>query len=186
MNGFNEHYSNSLYSKYENSLFTKDMDVEINNPLSSDMKYLRNAIIPGLIKAVNFNINHGNKNFKLFEMGAIHKNIVTKKSNTYVQENSLGIAWCSLSKKDWKNNDILDVFDVKGEIQNIFNLIGLFVDFKDKDDLLEIFISNKNIGYLLPKNHLNTKLLKGNPNVYFAELNMDSVRKIYNSNFNGN
>ena len=85
------------------------MDIEIDNPLSSDMKFLRNSIIPGLMKAVNFNINHGNKNFKLFEIGAIHKKIIAKKSNNYIQENSLGIAWCSLSKKDWKNNAILDL-----------------------------------------------------------------------------
>ena len=53
------------------------MDVEISNPLSKDMKYLRNSIIPGLIRALSHNINHGNKNFKLFEIGTIHKKINT-------------------------------------------------------------------------------------------------------------
>ena len=182
MNGFNEHYSNSLYSDYETSLFTNNMDVEIDNPLSSDMKFLRNSIIPGLMKAVNFNINHGNKNFKLFEVGAIHKKIIAKKINNYIQENSLGIAWCSLSKKDWKNNAILDIYDVKGEIQNIFNMLNFEIDFKEKNGLLELSISNKKIGHLMTPDYLDTKLLKGKPNVYFAELNMDIVSKIYSQN----
>ena len=181
-NGFNEHYSNSLYSDKENLLFSKKMDVEISNPLSSDMKYLRNSIIPGLLNAVSFNINHGNKNFKLFEMGAIHKNIIDKKEKKYIQENSLGISWCSLVKKDWKNSGILDLFDIKGEIVSIFKLLGLPISFNEKNGVLEIFSSNKKIGHLLFGESIALKALKSNTNAYFAEINVDTISKIYNEN----
>ena len=56
--GFNEHFSNSLLSEKEMMLFDDSKNVEIANPLSSDMQFLRNSIIPGLIKAVEFNLNH--------------------------------------------------------------------------------------------------------------------------------
>ena len=44
LNGYNENYSNSLLSIEENNFFTSGMDIEISNPLSKDMKYLRKKI----------------------------------------------------------------------------------------------------------------------------------------------
>ena len=179
MNGFNEHYSNSLFSEKENSLFSKNRDIEITNPLSSDMKYLRNSIIPGLINAVAFNINHNNKNFKLFEIGSIHKKITTKNGNRYIEENSLGLSWCYLTKKDWKDKSTFDIFDVKGEIAYIFNLLGIPMEFKYKDNLLCILSNKKKIGYLTTIKDINSKSLKNNPNVYFAEFQIDILDSLY-------
>ena len=47
-NGFNEHYSNSLYSKkdIENS---SNKAVKLKNPLSKEFEYLRNDLVPGLL-----------------------------------------------------------------------------------------------------------------------------------------
>ena len=45
------------------------------------MRFLRNSIVPGLIKAVEYNMNHGSRNFKLFEMGEVHKRITLKDGN---------------------------------------------------------------------------------------------------------
>ena len=66
------------------------------------MKFLRNSILPGLIRALSYNINHGNKNFKLFEIGSIHKKLKSNNNKRYIQENYLGLAWNFLDIKDWK------------------------------------------------------------------------------------
>ena len=101
-------------------LFDDSKNVEIANPLSSDMQFLRNSIIPGLIKAVEFNLNHGNLDFKLFEVGEVHKVINTNKTSRYIQNSNLGIAWCCFGNKNWKNKNEFEFFDVKGEIDLIF------------------------------------------------------------------
>ena len=84
------------------------------------MQFLRTSIIPGLIKAVEFNLNHGNLDFKLFELGEVHKVINTNNTNRYIQNSYLGIAWCCFGNKNWKNQNKFDFFDVKGEIDQIF------------------------------------------------------------------
>ena len=43
--GFNEHYSNSLLSKKEAMLFEDSNNVEIANPLSLEIQFLRNSLI---------------------------------------------------------------------------------------------------------------------------------------------
>ena len=178
MNGFNEHYSNSLLSESEILLFSKGMDVEIANPLSSDMKFLRNSIIPGLINAVTFNVNHGNKDFKLFEVGEVHKKIKTKGTNRYIQNSVLGLAWCCLGKKDWKDQSTFDIFDVKGEIDYIFNLLGVYVDFKYENKFLNIMSNKKKIGYITTIKDINSKSLRNDSNIYFSELYVDTIKNL--------
>ena len=48
-------------------MYSNGNDVLISNPLSAEMKYLRNSIIPGLVSAAEYNINHQNQYFKIFE-----------------------------------------------------------------------------------------------------------------------
>ena len=178
LNGYHEHYSNSLLSENENSFFTSGMDVEISNPLSKDMKYLRNSIIPGLIRALSHNINHGNKNFKLFEIGTIHKKIKAKDGNQYIQENHLGIAWNYTDVKDWKEKNSFDLYTVKGDIGYLFSMIGLDVDFNDKNNNVNITINKKNIGRILNTSSLNSKLFTKNEGLFLAEFNLDIINRI--------
>jgi len=184
MNGFNEHYSNSLLSEQENSLFSRDMNVEIDNPLSSDMKYLRNSIIPGLIRAVAFNINHGNKDFKLFEIGEVHKKIKIKEMNKYIENSVLGLSWCRLGNKNWRDQNTFDIFDVKGEIEYIFHLIGLSVNFKYENNFLNISSNKKKVGYITTMENITSKLLKNSPSIFFSELYIEDINNLLNSKKN--
>ncbi|MDC2984646.1 phenylalanine--tRNA ligase subunit beta, partial [Candidatus Marinimicrobia bacterium] len=71
--GFIEHYSNSLLSDKEYNYFAEKEGVFVSNPLNVNMKYVRNSIAVGLIRAVSFNQSRKIKNFKLFEIGATYK-----------------------------------------------------------------------------------------------------------------
>ena len=66
-NGFIEHYSNSLVSDQEHSFFSENEGISLSNPLNKNMKYIRNSIAPGLIRAVSFNQNRKVKNYKIFD-----------------------------------------------------------------------------------------------------------------------
>lgn len=178
LNGYHEHYSNSLLSENENNFFTCGMDVEISNPLSKDMKYLRNSIIPGLIRALSHNINHGNKNFKLFEIGTIHKKIKAKDNNRYVQENHLGVAWNCTDIKDWKEKNSFDLYSVKGDIKYLFEMLGLEIDFTNKNNDISISSSKKNIGRILNTSNIDSKLFTKHEGLFLAEFNLDTINSI--------
>ena len=181
LNGYHEHYSNSLLSDKENDLFTSGMDVEISNPLSKDMKYLRNSIIPGLIRALSHNINHGNKNFKLFEIGTIHKKIKSKNENKYIQENHLGIAWNCIDVRDWKEKNSFDLYSVKGDIQYLFNMIGVDIDFDNKNNAISVLCNKKTIGRILNTSDIGSKLFAKHEGLFLAEFNLDIIDKILSS-----
>ena len=182
LNGYNENYSNSLLSVEENNLFTSGMDIKISNPLSKDMKYLRNSIIPGLIRALSYNINHGNKNFKLFEVGSVHKKIKSKDNQKYIQENYLGLAWNFIDIKDWKEKNTFDLYSVKGDIEYLFHMIGLKINFNDKNGDIGIFYNKKNLGRILNTTNIESKLFIKHEGLFLAEFNLDIIDKIISSN----
>ena len=83
-NSFHEHFSNSLQSQKDVEKFSMAQAVKIKNPLSQDMAFIRNSIIPGLLKAADYNEKRQEKGFKLFEIGAVHNQ--SKKSETGSKE----------------------------------------------------------------------------------------------------
>ena len=182
--GFNEHFSNSLLSKKETMLFEDSNNVEIANPLSLEMQFLRNSLIPGLMKAVEFNLNHGNLDFKLFEIGEIHKLINANNSNRYIQNSHLGIAWCCFGSKNWKNQNKFDFFDVKGEIDQIFKGLALNFEYVKINNEIQLHLNKKKIGFVKSINDIDSNLLKNKSEVFFAEINIDQLKNNFINNKN--
>jgi len=90
--GFHEHYSNSLQHEKDTLHFAGGDAVQLKNPLSQDMAFIRNSITPGLLMAASYNEKRQEKGFKLFEIGAIHNQ--SKKSATGTNEKfHLGLLW---------------------------------------------------------------------------------------------
>ncbi|MDQ1521148.1 MAG: phenylalanyl-tRNA synthetase beta chain, partial [Actinomycetota bacterium] len=48
-----------------------DRVIEVENPLRSEESILRPSVIPGLLKALQYNASHGNADFALFEIGTV-------------------------------------------------------------------------------------------------------------------
>jgi len=68
--GYNQCYSNSLQSEIISRC--NGNSVNVINPQSDKMTHLRTSLIPGLIEALNYNINNDRKDIQLFEMGNVH------------------------------------------------------------------------------------------------------------------
>jgi len=154
-NGFNEHYSNSLYSKVdiENSNYKA---VKLKNPLSREFKYLRNDLIPGLLKAVSYNLNRNKNYIKMFEIGSIQ--IGNKNQYNLCDENrSLSIVWVGNKTNHWKYPNLIDVYTVKGQVDLLLNNIGITnFNFKYTNEKININLNSVNIGTI---SILNEKLL---------------------------
>ncbi len=121
--GFNEHTANSLIPEAETSLFSGAQAVRITNPISSEMACLRTSLLPGLLRAVAFNINRRSSFFKLYEFGAIHE--FDEESATNSRESfRLGMAWYGNAPQHWRKLPPPDFFRIKGELMQLFSLLG--------------------------------------------------------------
>ena len=70
--GFHQVYSNSLQNEVVSGLSGKT-SVKMMNPLNREMAYLRTTLLPGLMKAADFNIKNGSPSIRLFECANVHE-----------------------------------------------------------------------------------------------------------------
>jgi len=70
--GFHQVYSNSLQNEEISGLSGKT-SVKMLNPLNREMAYLRTTLLPGLMKAADFNIKNGSPSIRLFECANVHE-----------------------------------------------------------------------------------------------------------------
>ena len=121
--GFIEHYSNSLINNRYAKEFSNNVPVKISNPLSMEMEVLRTSLLPGLLEAVSYNEKRSQNNFKLFEIGAVHK-FIPKKETRSCESFSVGIVWNFAEDLHWRELNPGDFYRVKGELTTILRLIG--------------------------------------------------------------
>jgi len=177
--GFYEHYSNSLYSDKVLNDFNNFKTSEIINESSQDMKYMRNSLLPGLLKATSFNEKRGQGYFKLFEIGRVHSLI--KSYNK--EEDNMGFVWFGENKDHWNSKFIADVFYAKGELLSLLKQLKVIdISFKvEKSDFsdtnINIYSKKTCIGFI---RLLNSKLkekydIKGP--LVISEISIDKIRK---------
>jgi len=69
--GFHQVYANSLQNEHDAGL-SEYTAVKMVNPLNQEMGFLRTALLPGLMKAADYNIKRGTHDFRLFELSHVH------------------------------------------------------------------------------------------------------------------
>lgn len=93
--------------------------IQIQNPISQEQEVMRPSTLPGLLNVLSTNINRGQKNLKIFEIGKIYK-----EGKEY---DCLSILMTGKFKSDWRNLVKLDVdfYDAKGVVENILKDFGI-------------------------------------------------------------
>ncbi len=134
--GFTEVYTYSLVSEelYEGPV---EKGIKLKNPLSEDMIYLRNSLVPSLLKVVKE--NRSREVIRIFEMANVyHKNFDNLPKETLM-----------LSAVLKKHN--ISFFEIKGITQQLFEDLGIknskFGKRKDSPGS-NIFIENNQVGYI--------------------------------------
>ena len=127
-NGFSEIMNNSLtssalWSKLNSGSFNAEEDVAILNPLSQELDVMRQTLLPGGLKSIEYNQNRQFPDLKFFEFGSVYK-----KSNEEYQENGrLGI-WISgkKAKENWSvGQDKANFYTLKGVIEALLGKLGI-------------------------------------------------------------
>ncbi|MFY7669857.1 phenylalanine--tRNA ligase subunit beta [Tenacibaculum sp. MEBiC06402] len=124
--GFNETMSNSLtkedYIELSEDLNT-NFNVEMLNPLSSDLKVMRQSLLFSGLESIAYNINRKNNSLKFFEFGKTYH----KYESGYEEQKHLTLFVTGNRTKDtWRlDNKLSDFFYLKGVIKSLFGRLGL-------------------------------------------------------------
>mgnify|MGYP001192009351 FL=1 len=127
------------------------------NPISSDLGVLRSSIFSNLVEKIRENIDRGDENISLFEIGPIFKG----KNPGEQTITACGISAGYAANPNWNEKGrFLDVFDVKRDLLHTLYDLGT-----NKN---EITIETKNLPDYYHPGKGGTISFSNNPNNYFA------------------
>ena len=124
--GFNETMANSL-TKEDYISLSKNLKTEFNvtmlNPLSNDLKVLRQSLLFSGLESISYNLNRKNSSLKLYEFGKTYH----KYEHGYQEDKHLVIFISGSRIKDtWTTSpQNSDFFYLKGIIMSILERIGI-------------------------------------------------------------
>ncbi len=132
--GFFEAISYSFCSKKDNLVLNpaiKDM-VEISNPLSENMSVMRTTIFASLFYPFSKNVNYGNRNTRLYEIG---KTYIKKEELAKEEHFVSAIAVSGEHRKHWDGTvQKVDFYRLKGIVESIVERVkGAKVEFESVD-----------------------------------------------------
>ncbi|OGS27097.1 MAG: phenylalanine--tRNA ligase subunit beta, partial [Elusimicrobia bacterium RIFOXYB2_FULL_48_7] len=126
--GFSEAVNYSFYKNHLQLAMPEGNEIiEIANPLSKDVQFLRPSLLPALLGNVEHNLNNQLKNIKLYELGKVFR----KNGLEIKESNYLGIIVTGdILPTVWKAKSVeSDYYFISGIVQNLLseelNLPGL-------------------------------------------------------------
>tara|TARA_A100000164_G_scaffold86608_1_gene74413 strand:+ start:15 stop:1646 length:1632 start_codon:yes stop_codon:yes gene_type:complete len=168
--GYKEAITWSFTDSKVNNLFKSNMkDIEIINPISSDLNVLRNSIFSNLIIYLNKNLDRGIKDLSFFEIGPIFHGSDPGDQETIIG----GLRSGKVSRLSWIEKDRnVDVFDIKKDVIQTLVEVGY--------NNLKIFVDDQTPNYYHPGKSGRIFLSKEEDKVaaYFGEIHPNVLKKI--------
>ncbi len=120
--GYQEAITYSFVEPSLNELFNSDDDsLILANPISAEMSVMRSSLIPGLVQALQYNVNRQQARIRMFESGLVFK----EPKNLKQILNLAGIIYGEVEPEQWdKKTSSSDFFDLKSDIEAI---LGQFI-----------------------------------------------------------
>lgn len=92
------------------------------NPISADLSVMRSTLWAGLVKALEYNQNRQQSRVRLFETGL---RFILRKEGLVQERMLAGVACGTVLPELWSNSKkVIDFFDIKGNIESLFALVG--------------------------------------------------------------
>ncbi len=168
--GYYETVTWSFTDSKINQLFKENKnEVEIINPISSDLNVLRSSIFSNLIIYLKKNLDRGFKDISLFEIGPIFNGNKPGQQKTALA----GLRSGKVSRHNWIEKErLVDVFDAKRDVIQSLIEAGF--------DQNKLYINDKAPSYYHPGKSGSIYLNKNenNPVVYFGEIHPNILKKI--------
>ena len=156
-------------SKINQLFIEKNKQINIINPISSDLNVLRNSIFSNLIIYLNKNLDRGFKDISLFEIGPIFYG-----SKPGEQQNVIsGLRSGKVSRLNWLEKErLVDVFDAKKDVVQSLVEAGFSQN--------KLYIDDKTPSYYHPGKSGRVFLSKEKEKVvaFFGEIHPNILNKI--------
>ena len=183
--GFNETMANSLtkpeYVTFSENL-NEDANVEMLNPLSNDLKVMRQSLLFSGLESVAYNINRKNSSLQFYEFGKTYH-----RYNEKFEENKHLTLFVTgnRTKESWSiDHKVLDFFFLKGIITSLLSRLGI-EKVKSSPTKKDIFSEGVSFGLgkmqLVEFGVVKPSLLKEfgiKQEVLFADFNWDTILKL--------
>ncbi|AZL74687.1 phenylalanine--tRNA ligase subunit beta [Pseudomonas oryziphila] len=126
--GYQEAITYSFIDPKLFELFTPGVEpLVLANPISNDMAAMRASLWPGLVKAMQHNLNRQQDRVRLFESGL---RFVGQLGDLKQQPMIAGVVTGSRLPEGWANGrDGIDFFDVKADVEALLGYSGALSDF---------------------------------------------------------
>ncbi|MBP3893261.1 MAG: phenylalanine--tRNA ligase subunit beta [Atopobiaceae bacterium] len=167
----------------------KGVPVKIIRPLVADQSEMRRDLIPGLLRAVAYNKDHGVANVHLYEIGRVlfgRENKSLPKEPTYVA----GVLSGSWDDDAWNaKHPKLDFFDAKGVVEQLLSTLRITkVKYKPADPerygwlqpgrAAEVIAQNVSLGWIGNIHPTSLKNFGVSDSVVAFELSVDALQKL--------
>ncbi|MGJ8761783.1 MAG: phenylalanine--tRNA ligase subunit beta [Polaribacter sp.] len=183
--GFYETMANSLTKPSYTSLsenINADANVEMLNPLSNDLKVMRQSLLFSGLESVAYNINRKNNSLCFYEFGKTYH-----KYNEKFEENKHLTLFVTgnRTKESWKvANKTSDFFYLKGIISTLLSRLGID-KIKSTPTKQDVFSEGISLGFgkikLVDFGVVNQSILKEfgiKQEVLFADFNWDAILNV--------
>ena len=188
--GINEAVTNSMLKSSEIEYFKEGNPIPILNPISDDMTTMRPSLIPGLLKAVSYNLNRNQSNIRFFEIGRIFKNYKVNELPDQPYSLCVMMTGHRLAPNWDSGEEQIDFYDIKGYLEAFLQKIfldnfQLFLydksSYFDIKEAISIHVKNKEIGLCGKLGPNITKDFDINKPVYTFVLDLDMLMPLINT-----
>ncbi len=117
----------SFIDREQSALFSEESSVELANPLADNMSVMRTSLLPGLMSALQFNVNRQHSRVRLFESGATYHKGGAGGDRSFVEKQRIaGVLTGLRVPAQWGVNagEKIDFFDLKADISAMLSLTG--------------------------------------------------------------
>jgi len=162
--------------------------IALANPISADLSVMRTTLWSGLLKTVGYNQNRQQPRIRLFETGLRFERVM---GEIRQQPMLAGVVVGDQHPENWVNGRrTADFFDVKGELESLFRMLGIEVDFISSQhpalhpgQTAELVRDGEHIGWLGTLHPQVQKNLELNGTILLFELFLNSIVAGYVPNF---
>lgn len=191
--GFNEIMTLSLQNR-ESALLSGEQFIEVLNPVSTEAQCLRTNLVVGAMKVVQHNRFQGQKDLRLFEIGAVFSRKGSRAPETLedVLEESrllLLLTGSNLPRVFGADRRLVDFYDLKGEVEGLLKKFLLdkysFISYDKRSPLteveLEVEINGTYAGFLGKIRNSIREKFEIEDDVYVCELKLSVLNANYYS-----
>ena len=125
--GYREIILPTMVDPEENARFTSEEPVRLLNPLTQDASAMRSTPVPGMLRALRWNLDRGQDDLRFFEFGKVYTTSTRTNEGLPSERRvlTLGASGAARPPRVDEKNRPLDFFDLKGDLAAVLALFAL-------------------------------------------------------------